>query len=310
MAKKQKIRPTGAIPDRMSAFANQGAEAEPAILQDGLKYVSTDRIMTDPNNERKTFTDLEGLAASIKNVGVLDPLLVSPMEGGRFLLLAGERRLRACRLAELEQVPVIVKSGDSDTTRRVKSLVSNIQREDVPPLEMARGVQTLIEEYQLSQVEVANRIGKSKVWVNSILRVLDLPAPLLEAVGSKKVSYDSLIEVARLDDREAQAELIDDVVNGASRTAVREKIRTHKGLEPKSSAGGTHVTVVGDVVPSKPRMKFVTKKGNSAVIIQSLDRETLSPSRQVVVLQEALRQAKARLKNTDAANTEIVSAAD
>lgn len=293
----------------MAALVAHKNGDSPSILQDGERLVWIDSVIEDPRNERKTFENVEGLAVTIKEFGLIEAIAVTPIEGDKYMVTAGHRRYRACKLAGLEKIRITVKSGDSETDRRLKSVISNVQREDVAPFEMAQGLASIIEEEGLEQQQLAEKIGKTKDWVSGMLRILSLPAELIDRVGRAQLSSDSLIRIARLDNAEAQSTLIDDLIAGASRAEIREKIREVKGQDPLPSNNGQPV-VTGEVPDKKQRMKFVTKKTNTAVIIQSLDLDDMTIARQISALQEALRQARARMKMAEAVTDEIVSAAE
>lgn len=143
--------------------------------------VSTDTLAVNdiiPNKEqpRKTFDEaaLQELADSIKQHGVLQPLLVRPLTTGGYQLVAGERRWRASRLAELKEVPVIIKEL-SDTEAMEIAIIENLQREDLNPIEEAEGLQALIDKCGFTQEEVATSVGKSRPAITNALRLLRLP---------------------------------------------------------------------------------------------------------------------------------------
>ena len=144
----------------------------------------------DPNPEqpRRKFDAqaLAELAASIRQVGVLQPILVTEIEG-RYRIIAGERRWRAARLAELEEIPAIVRPLD-EIERMEAALIENIQREDLNPLEEALAVRALMEKCGLTQEKAAERLGRSRPAVANLLRLLTLPEPVLEMLRDGKLS--------------------------------------------------------------------------------------------------------------------------
>ena len=157
----------------------------------------------EPNKDqaRKDFNDesLSELAESIKKHGVLQPLLVRPLTGGGYQLIAGERRWRASRLAGLTEVPVIIKNlTDEDTA--VISLIENLQREDLNPVEEAYGYEELINSFGLTQEEVAERVGKSRPAVANSLRILKLPKPVIELVRRGALSAGHAKALAGIED--------------------------------------------------------------------------------------------------------------
>jgi len=157
----------------------------------------------EPNKEqaRKQFDNdaLSELADSIAQHGVLQPLLVRPMIGGGYQLVAGERRWRASRIAGLTQVPVVIKEL-SDTEAAVISLIENLQREDLNPVEEAFGFASLMKDFNLTQDEAAQKVGKSRPAVANALRLLKLPEAVLDMVRENKLSAGHARTLASLND--------------------------------------------------------------------------------------------------------------
>lgn len=146
--------------------------------------------LIDPNREqpRRSFDEqaLADLAQSIRAVGVLQPIIVAP-NGDRFTIIAGERRYRASRLAELEEIPAIVRDWD-EQTRLEAALIENLQRDDLNPIEEAMGVRRLMDEAGLTQEKVAERLGKSRPAVANLLRLLTLPDMVRQMLVDGKLS--------------------------------------------------------------------------------------------------------------------------
>lgn len=151
--------------------------------------VPIDSIVPNRLQPRTIFDDgkIRELADSIKEEGVLQPLLVSPLPDGRYELIAGERRLRASRLAGKTEVPVIIKKAD-DTGMLALSLVENIQREDLNAIEESIAYQELVEKFGLTQEDIAKRVGKSRAAVANSLRLLKLPQVVKDDVACGKYS--------------------------------------------------------------------------------------------------------------------------
>ncbi|HTX45662.1 MAG TPA: ParB/RepB/Spo0J family partition protein [Solirubrobacteraceae bacterium] len=146
-----------------------------------LHELPVDAIEPNPNQPRHTFDEdsLIALAGSIRERGVLQPVLVRPLLAGRYELVAGERRWRAAKLAELERVPAIVRThGDSESLEL--ALIENMAREDLNPVDEARACAALVEELSLTREEVGLRVGRSRVAVSNLIRLLDLPDEALE----------------------------------------------------------------------------------------------------------------------------------
>lgn len=157
--------------------------------ENGYRMMSLERLVPNRQQPRTIFDEekIRELADSMKENGILQPLVVSPLPDGRYELIAGERRLRAARIAGLAEVPVVIKSVDQDSVLAL-SILENIQREDLTPIEEAMAYQELIHQYQTSQEDVARRVGKSRVAVTNSLRLLKLPRLIQEDVTSGRYS--------------------------------------------------------------------------------------------------------------------------
>jgi ParB family chromosome partitioning protein len=154
-----------------------------AAETDELRELPVDLITPNPRQPRRSFDEatLQGLADSIAENGVLQPVLVRPLRGGTYELVAGERRWRAARLAGLDRVPALVRARDDAATLEL-ALVENMAREDLNPIEEARACAALVEELGLTREEVGRKVGRSRVAVSNLLRLLDLPDEALALV--------------------------------------------------------------------------------------------------------------------------------
>ena len=147
-------------------------------LTNGMTMVDVDAISANPRQPREHFGDdgLESLAASIKEVGVLQPVVVRPADdNGGHVLVAGERRWRAAVIAGLTEIPALIRIGD-DRADLIEALIENVQREDLTPLEEAAAYQELLEGFGLTHEQVGERVGRSRSAVSNALRLLTLPA--------------------------------------------------------------------------------------------------------------------------------------
>ena len=148
-------------------------------------------LEVEPNRDqpRQDFDEaaLAELSRSVAEHGVLQPILVRPVPGGAYQIIAGERRWRAARAAGLTEIPVVIKEL-SDEETMVAALIENLQREDLNPMEEARGYRSLMEEYSLTQEETARRVGKSRSAVANALRLLNLPGAVQELVRDQKIT--------------------------------------------------------------------------------------------------------------------------
>ncbi len=169
-----------------------------------------------PNKEqpRKTFdeTALEELADSIRQHGVLQPLLVRPLTSGGYQLVAGERRWRASRLAELKEVPVIIKEL-SDTEAMEIAIIENLQREDLNPIEEAEGLQALIDKCGYTQEQVATSVGKSRPAITNALRLLKLPEEVREMAKDGTISAGHARALLAFDNQPMMIECANQIVS-------------------------------------------------------------------------------------------------
>jgi ParB family chromosome partitioning protein len=188
------VKPAARLGKGLSALLGEARSAAPASgdrLQSPVVNMALDRLEPGPFQPRGPITDaaLGELAASIRHAGVLQPLLVRshPAGGDRFQIVAGERRWRASRLAGLAEVPVVVRRL-SDAEAMAAALIENLQREDLNPVEEARGYQRLIEEFGLTHQALADALGRSRAHLSNMLRLLGLPADVLGALADGRLT--------------------------------------------------------------------------------------------------------------------------
>ena len=241
----------------------------------------------EPNKEqaRKQFDDaaLSELADSISQHGVLQPLLVRPIFGGGYQLIAGERRWRASRIAGLTQVPAIIKEL-SDEEAAVISLIENLQREDLNPVEEALGFASLISDFSLTQEEAAKKVGKSRPAVANALRLLKLPEKVLDYVRENKLSAGHARAIAAIEDEKTALFAADTVIEKG--LSVRETERMVKALtaEKKSKKPSKSRHTFFDEVELSlnnslgRKAKVVTKEGKECgtLEIAFFDKEDLA----------------------------------
>ena len=170
-----------------------------------LRQLPLEMISPNPHQPRDRFDEaaLVALAESIKVRGVLQPVLVRPLAGGTYELVAGERRWRAAQLAELETIPAVVRLHDDAASLEV-ALIENMAREDLNPVEEARACAALTEELGLSREEVGLRVGRSRVAVSNLIRLLDLPDEAIESIHEGRLSEGhgrALLTAPENDDR-------------------------------------------------------------------------------------------------------------
>jgi ParB family transcriptional regulator, chromosome partitioning protein len=163
----------------------EGAQAPPPELRE----LPVELVRPNPAQPRKRFDDeaLQGLAGSLAERGVVQPILVRPVAGGTFEIVAGERRWRAAQLAGLDRIPAVVRDHDDAASLEV-ALVENMAREDLNPVEEARAVAALVEELGLSREAVGKKVGRSRVAISNLLRILDLPDEALALLESGRLT--------------------------------------------------------------------------------------------------------------------------
>ncbi len=189
----------------------------------------------EPNRDqpRKHFDDeaLRALADSILQHGVIQPLLVRPMANGSYQIVAGERRWRACRMAGIDEVPVIVREMDDGKTMQI-ALIENLQREGLNAIEEAEGYETLMEDYDMTQEEVSKTVGKSRSAVANALRLLSLPEKVSEYVKNGQLSAGHARALLALSDASAIEILAQKVIRTGM--SVRDVEKAVKPQNPKS----------------------------------------------------------------------------
>ena len=158
-------------------------------VEEGLRNIPPDLIQPNGRQPRRVFDDarLAELAESIRVRGVLQPIVVRTLAGGSFELVAGERRLRAAKIAELETIPALVRDTE-DWERLDLALAENMARQDLNPVEAARACATLVDDLGLTKEEVGRRVGRSRVAISNLIRLLDLPEEALELIETGELS--------------------------------------------------------------------------------------------------------------------------
>lgn len=184
-------------------------------------------IVPNRDQPRKTFDEatIEELAQSIKQHGVLQPLLVRPIPSGGYQLVAGERRWRACRIAGLAKVPVVIKELTDTETMEI-AIIENLQREDLNPIEEAEGLQALIDKCGYTQEEVANSVGKSRPAIANSLRILRLPQEVREMTKNGEITAGHARALLAFDNEAMMLEVAKNIVQ--NKMTVRDVERLAK----------------------------------------------------------------------------------
>ncbi len=219
----------------------RGLEAILAVSSEGeqepeqeLRQLPVELIAPNPEQPRRRFDEqaLSALAESLGERGVLQPVLVRPRPGGTYELIAGERRWRAAHIAGLERIPALVRPRAEDAAALELALIENMARQDLSPIEEARACAALVEELGLTREEVGRRVGRGRVAVSNLLRLLDLPDEVIELLQEGLLSEGHGRALLLAEDHGARRAL--------ARTALQEgwSVRTSEARARESNAGG------------------------------------------------------------------------
>lgn len=206
-------------------------EEEKQKENDVLRNLKITEVEPNRNQPRKNFNQeaLEELAESIKEYGLIQPIIVTEKDG-YYSIIAGERRWRACKLAGLEEIPVIVREDDEKKNNEI-ALIENIQREDLNPFEKALGIKNLMNDYGLTQEEVAKKLGKSRSAIANTIRVLNLEPRVLEFAKQGKLTEGHCKALLSITDPEKQYMMAVDMIERG--TTVREIEQRNKKINQK-----------------------------------------------------------------------------
>ena len=202
--------------------------------------ISIDLIKTNPNQPRKNFDQdaLNDLAASIKIHGVIQPIVINDNGDGTYMIIAGERRYRASIIAGLKEVPAIIKNYTDKQIKEI-SIIENLQREDLNPIEAARAIKQLMEEYKLTQEAVSERIGKSRSNIANTLRLLTLYPEVINLIEKGELSAGHARALVVVDNQMTQIKLANQAVKDRWNVrdlekAVRRYLHPESKTRPKS----------------------------------------------------------------------------
>jgi ParB family chromosome partitioning protein len=272
------------------------------FYNDSIFWIDVDKIKPNPYQPRKEFdqTALQALSDSIRQYGVLQALVVTRNEvqkedGGiatEYELIAGERRLRASKLAGIREVPCLIKTGEDNNLMKLElAIIENVQREDLNPVDRARSFQRLVEEFGFKHITIGEKIGKSREYVSNSLRLLSLPSDILDALSAGKISEGHARPLMMLNDRpEEQSTLFKEIMfrkltvreaEMIARKIAVEKVRkkTFEGdpemaeIEEKiAETLGTRVHIEKKEVGGKIHIDFFSKDDLKA-ILNLLDKQ-------------------------------------
>ena len=202
----------------------------------GRFIVSIDRLLEDPDNERKTFNNMDDMIESVRRHGIIEPITVTP-DGDHYRILTGHRRFRAAKAVGLPEIEVLVREPDDSINRRFKSLISNIQRENIGAVELAETLRALLDSGAVAtQRELARQVGKSEQWMSGMLRILELPARVQEELRNpiEGFGYEMAQRIAQVGDSQLQEELVVAAKAGESTRSIRHRIDSHRTQQGNS----------------------------------------------------------------------------
>ena len=246
----------------------------------GVAQVAVDLIQRNPRQPREKFDieELENLAASIREHGVIQPLIVSPGKNGIYILIAGERRLQASRKAGLKTVPVVIRHA-TDQQLLELALIENVQRADLNAIEEAEAYQNLAREFKMSHETIAQRVGKSRVAVTNTMRLLDASAAVKQALVDGRITEGHARAMLSLSAK-AQENLLNQIINIDMSVRQTEMLaRKYSGQKPaskKKSGASADVTDVERRLRSSLGTKVALKhgkKGGTVTIYYYSDEE-------------------------------------
>ena len=232
----------------------------------GVTQVAVDLIQRNPRQPREKFdiNELENLAASIREHGVIQPLIVAPGKNGVYILIAGERRLQASRKAGLKTVPVVIRNA-TDQQLLELAIIENVQRADLNAIEEAEAYQNMAKEFKMSHEVIAQRVGKSRVAVTNTMRLLDACAAVKQALVDNRITEGHARAMLALTTAKAQENLLNTVVNLDLSVRQTEALaRKYSGQKPatkKKSASSADVNDIEKKLRSSLGTKVALKYG-------------------------------------------------
>ena len=272
-------------PDEVPGRAEPAVDGPLAVPGARLAEIPVEAIEPNPQQPRQVFDEdaLAELVASIREVGVLQPVVVRPVGPDRYQLVMGERRWRACQLAGVTTVPAIVRDT-ADTAMLRDALLENLHREQLNPLEEAAAYQQLLEEFETTHEQLAARIGRSRPQISNTLRLLQLPPTVQKRVAAGVLSAGHARALLSLDDTEAQERLAHRIVaEGLSVRAVEEIVATgdpaaDQARQPRARRARAHAPALAELADqlserfeTRVKVELGRSKGKIVVEFASLD---------------------------------------
>ena len=276
---------------------------------DSVFWIDVERIQPNPYQPRRNFSEegLSSLAERIRQYGVLQPLVVTRTdvekpEGGLeslYELIAGERRLRASKIAGLRQVPVVIRQGDTNLTKLELAIIENLQREDLNAIDRAKALKKLIEDFGISHAETAAKIGKSREYVSNSLRLLSLPEHIQNSVVDKEISEGHARTLLALSDKPEELETLFKEITlkrlsvraaeGIARSIAQERVRKYHRKTPEmvelekslTETLGTRVIIETNAEGGRLLIDFFSPDDLSVLAASLIPRSDIEANKQI-----------------------------
>jgi ParB family chromosome partitioning protein len=269
---KKTIAPTAPSPDK----------PDETISGEQILQIPVEQITVNPRQPRKEFghSSLEDLINSIKEHGIIQPLIVTKKAGG-YELIAGERRLRAAKMLEFATVPAVVREA-SENEKLELAIIENVQRKDLNPIEEAAAYERLLDEFSLTQEEVAKKVGKSRAAVANSLRLLTLPEEVQTAIAEEKIFEGHAKILAGIENEEEQLKFFQKIVR--EELNIRETERVAAELKPRKTKVSNPILLPDAVTLAQEedlrktlgtKVKIEKKDGQGRIIIEFYSEEEL-----------------------------------
>lgn len=266
------------IPNKTSESQTNVSVAQQDIVLGADKLLEVDINLVSPNpyQPRTEFLteEIENLAQSIRDKGILQPLVVTVIAPNQYQLIAGERRLRAAKLAGLQTVSVVVKNGVTDQDKAELALIENIQRQNLNPIERARGFAELQNKFNITQEAIAQQLDISRSAVANTLRYLKLPERVQNALANEDITEGHAKIIAGLETQELQEKVLDNILTNALNVRQTEKVVKNSPVNVEtqvSPAVKQWVTQLSETIHNKVEVR---RKGKRYIVTLNFFEET------------------------------------
>ncbi len=249
------------------------------------RMIDIERILPNPTQPRKTLRDIEALAESIRERGILEPILVRPTEDGHFQIIAGERRFHAARQVGLTMIPCVELDVDERGCLEI-SLIENLQRRDLTPFEEAEAIARLVEDFQYTHEQIARKLGRSRSSVTELLSLNRMPERVKDACRRADIlTRTVLMEIVRQPSEDEMMQLVEAVLSGS---LTRDEVRELKKNPSSAPAAGD---------PGRPRPYVFRYRPPNRDFQMSLrfDRELVEPDELLQILEQIVTDLKSQI---------------